>query len=113
MVDNSDNSDNTDSSDKSSADAGFGCAAANNGGTASIDNSISLGSVAANTSVLSASVSGNTVVISAGFHATQSTSNSISDSFENSAGISVVGQNLGHNSLIQQNVNVQANLELN
>ncbi len=40
------------------------------------------------------------------------TSNSISESFNDSAGINVMGQNAGDNSLIQQNVNVQSNLEL-
>ena len=81
------------------------------GSSASIDNSITLGNVAVNTSLLDASVSGNTVEVSAGFYAEQISSNSISDSFSEAAGISVVGQNLGHNSLIQQSVNVQANLD--
>ena len=43
---------------------------------------------------------------------TVTTSNSISDSFSDSAGINVIGQNAGNNSLIQQNVNVQSNMEL-
>ena len=43
---------------------------------------------------------------------TFSSSNTIEDSFENSAGINVVGQQTGHNSLIQQSVTVQANIEL-
>jgi hypothetical protein len=44
--------------------------------------------------------------------ANQTFSNSISDSFGDTAGISVIAQNAGQNSLIQQNVNVQANLTL-
>jgi hypothetical protein len=72
---------------------------------------VSLGNVAVNISSLDASVSGNTVDLKASWDSTQSSSNTITDSFENSAGISVVGQNLGHNSLIQQNVNVQANID--
>jgi hypothetical protein len=96
----------------SSAEAAFGGVAANGANsTASIDNSITLGNVAVNTSLLSASVSGNTVDVSAGYHAEQAAGNAITDSFGEAAGISVVGQNLGHNSLIQQNVNVQANID--
>ena len=35
----------------------------------------------------------------------------LTDSFNDAAGINVVGQNAGANSQIQQNVSVQANLE--
>src|SRR5690606_32628559 len=111
-VDNSDNSTNTFSSTVSAADASSGSAAANNGGTASVDNSVTLGNIAASVSLLDASVAYNDVSVDAGYRASIAASNSIEGSFENSAGISVVGQNLGHNSLIQQSVNVQANLEL-
>ena len=85
-------------------------AAANGGGTATVDNSITLGPIAANVSVLSAEVSGNTVTIEG--EGAGASSNSISESFNEASGINVVGQNTGNNSQIQQNVNVQANLEL-
>ena len=57
-------------------------------------------------------MSENTVTIS-GDRSTHTADNKISEgSFDNSAGVNVVAQNLGHNALIQQNVNVQANLNL-
>jgi hypothetical protein len=39
-------------------------------------------------------------------------SNAISGSFSNSAGITVASQNSGINALVQQSVNVQANLSV-
>jgi hypothetical protein len=61
--------------------------------------------------ILNASVADNAVTIN-GDGAPVETSNNISDSFNDAAGINVVGQNAGNNSHIQQNVNVQANIEL-
>ena len=82
------------------------------GSSASVDNSVTLGNVAVNTSMLDASVSGNTVEVSAGYYAEQvDEQHDHATRSREAAGISVVGQNLGHNSLIQQNVNVQANLD--
>ena len=111
-VDNSKTTDSSYNSDTSYASASNKSAAANKGGTASVDNSITLGSIAANVAKLDGTVSNNTVTVG-GDNATYTASNTIDNgSFQNSAGISVVAQNLGDNSLIQQNVNVQANLTL-
>jgi hypothetical protein len=63
-------------------------------------------------SALDGSVSNNTVTTD-GDHRESWSKNIIDDgSFEGSAGINVVGQSTGHNSLIQQNVTVQSNIDL-
>jgi len=52
---------------------------------------------------------GGTQSVNAG---TFNMSNTISSGFMNSAGITVASQNSGNSSLVQQSVNVQANLSL-
>lgn len=139
--DSSDNSTNVsdsgnDNSDNSMAHADDNSAAANNGSTASVtrdqsdnsDNSTAVmdsGNSTAtdsfNTTLqvnavvsqneLSGTVTGNHVDIA--HHASQTSSNSIgSDSFGAPAGITQVSQNSGANSLTQQQVSVQAHLNL-
>jgi hypothetical protein len=46
----------------------------------------------------------------AGCCAEHSDSNAIAGSFGNTGGVSIAAQNVGHNSMVEQNVNVQANL---
>jgi hypothetical protein len=108
-TDNSDNSINPDSSDNSEAGAFKDSVAANNEGTATINNSVSLGSIAVSTSLLDSTVADNSTVVE-GWKSDQETTNDVSGSFGNAAGISVAAQNLGQASAVQQSVNVQANL---
>jgi hypothetical protein len=108
-VDNSDNSDRSDNSTYSAAGAFKDGVAANGGGEASVDNSVSLGAIAVNTSVLGSTVADNQTVVE-GWKSEQASANDVSGSFEAAAGISVAAQNLGQSSAVQQSVNVQANL---
>ena len=108
-VDNSDNSDRSDNSTYSSAEALKDGVAANGGGKASVDNSVSLGAIAVNTSVLGSTVADNQTTVD-GWKSEQSAANDVAGSFEGAAGINVAAQNLGQSAAVQQSVNVQANL---
>ena len=63
-------------------------------------------------SILSGTVAGNATVSAADNVSKIEAENEIKHSFNGTAGISVAGQNAGANSMIQQNVNVQSNMDL-
>jgi len=64
--------------------------------------------------VLTGAVSGNAAVAGADRHGWTEvkSKNEINESFNGATGITVSGQNAGSNSLIQQNVNVQSNMDM-
>jgi len=111
----SDNSstDNSNHSDNSSlaTSEGEGSAAANGGGNATSDYKV-------NNSYLSGTVTGAAVNFGGGgdflpTSSSYSANNTVTDSFNGSAGINQNVQNLGNNSLAQQQVSFQGNVNVN
>jgi hypothetical protein len=74
------------------------------------DNSLNIDNVAVNASLLGAAVSDNTVDTSGAGGSVTTGNNRINNSLGGATGITQVGQQSGINSLQQQNVNVQANM---
>ncbi len=104
LTDNSDNS-LTDNSDNSYSSAGgTGTASANNGGIATANYKV-------NDSYLDGTVTGNTLKHS--LLAVQAVSNNIDNSFNGAAGINQTVMNNGANSLAQQQVSFQGNVNVN
>ncbi|MBT8089359.1 MAG: hypothetical protein KJO01_04060, partial [Gammaproteobacteria bacterium] len=90
-------------------DAYYSGAAANNDGTAEIDNSIELGGVAISESDLDATVSNNQTGTLA-YGSDTDSANEVGGAFGGVSGISVAAQNVGQASAVQQSVNVQSNI---
>ena len=70
---------------------------------------MSLGDISLNIASLDATVSTNATAIGGG-KMVDSGTNEVAGSFSNVGGVSVSAQNAGNNGMVDQNVNVQANL---